>query len=74
MDSNFEVGGIVVEFWVQIESITLGVLDLDFRKAVILFMFLNCLERLLYTNDLPIVDRQGYSSSRRSTPLEVPRE
>ena len=40
-DSNFEVGGIEVEAWIDIESITLGVLDLDFRKAVILFMFLN---------------------------------
>ena len=73
-DRNFEVGGIEVESWIEIESITLGVLDLDFRKAVILFMFLNCLERLLYMGDLPIVDRPGYNSSRRSTPLQVPRE
>ena len=74
MESNFEVGGIEVEFWVKIERIILEVLHLDFRKTVILLMFLKCLKSFLYSGDLPIVDRPEYSCSRRSMPLEVPRE
>ena len=34
MDSNFEVGGIVVEFSVQIESISLGVLGIEYSAQL----------------------------------------
>ena len=47
MVSNFLVGGIEMEFWFKMESTRLGELGLDFRKMLILFMFLNCFEILL---------------------------
>ena len=65
-DSNLEVGDIEVESWLTMESIILGILDLDLRKVVILFIFLNCLERLLYNVDLPIVNR----TSRQGVQLQ----
>ena len=47
MFRNFIVGGIEIEFWFKMESTSLGELVLDLRKAVILFMFLNCFAILL---------------------------
>ena len=46
MVSNFLVGGIEIEFWCKMESISLGELFLDLRKTVILSIFLNCFDIL----------------------------
>ena len=47
IESNFIVGDIEVIFWFEQESTNLGELLLDFRKLVILLMFLSCFDRLL---------------------------
>ena len=59
MDSDFEVEGIEVLFWVEIERIILGALRLDFRKAVILLMFLNGWKDSCILKIFPLLNRPG---------------